>query len=46
MDISPKIITDNMYGKWLDEEDAKARLSAYNANPTTISDNRYLHIKF
>ena len=43
---SEVIITDKMYGKWLDEEDAKSRLSAYNANPTTISDNRYLHIKF
>ena len=35
-----------MYGRWLTEQDAKNRLDAYKLNPSTVSDNRYLHIKF
>jgi len=35
-----------MYGKWLSEADAKSRLDNYLANPTTVADNRYLHIKY
>lgn len=35
-----------MYGIWLSENDYKTRLAEYLANPTSVSDNRYLHIKF
>lgn len=40
------LFNKRMYGKWLKEKDAKERLDAYKENPTTVSDNRYLHIKF
>ena len=35
-----------MYGKWLDEDAAIKRLNDHIAEPKTVSDNRYLHIKF
>ena len=39
-------VNERMYGKWLSETAAKQRLTAYLADPTHVSDNRYLHIKF
>lgn len=44
--VSWKPVYERMYGKWLSEEDAKTRYKNYVANPTNVSDNRYLHIKF
>ena len=40
------VVHERMYGKWLKESVAKTRLENYKNNPTTVSDNRYLHIKF
>lgn len=39
-------VRERMYGKWLTEAAAKTRLNQYLANPSTVSDNRYLHIKY
>jgi len=39
-------VKERMYGKWLPEATAKTRLDQYLANPSTVSDNRYLHIKY
>lgn len=44
--VSWKPVYERMYGKWLSEEDAKTRYKSYVADPTNVSDNRYLHIKF
>ena len=41
-----KEYTERMYGKWLDEDAAIERLNRHIATPETVSDNRYLHIKF
>ena len=40
------IVNTKIYGKWLNEADAKTRYQNHDNNPTTVSDNRYLHIKF
>lgn len=55
-DWAPVVITNRMYGVWLNENNttvdgflikgSKTRLAEYLANPTSVSDNRYLHIKF
>ena len=39
-------VKERMYGKWLPEATAKTRVDQYLANPSTVSDNRYLHIKY
>ena len=39
-------VKERMYGKWLTEAAAKTRLQQYLANPSTVADNRYLHIKY
>lgn len=41
-----KVDNTRMYGIWLNEDVAKARINSYMADPTNVSDNRYLHIKF
>ena len=40
------VINTKIYGVWLAEQAAKTRYQQHDNNPTTISDNRYLHIKF
>lgn len=40
------ILRERMYGKWLSESQAMTRMEDYEDNPTNVSDNRYLHIKF
>lgn len=56
IDWAPITINNRMYGVWLNEDNttvdgfvikgSKNRLAEYLANPTSVSDNRYLHIKF
>lgn len=41
-----KELSERMYGKWLDKAVANTRLNNYLNDPTNVSDNRYLHIKF
>ena len=44
--ISWKPVYERMYGRWLSEDAAATRLNNYLTDPTNVSDNRYLHIKF
>lgn len=43
---SEVVVNTKIYGVWLSEQDANTRYQNYINNPTTVSDNRYLHIKF
>ena len=40
------ILRERMYGRWLSENAALDRMADYEDDPTNVSDNRYLHIKF
>ena len=41
-----KPYNERMYGKWKTEAEAQEDMLDYEARPTVVSDNRYLHIKF
>ena len=43
---SEVVVTTKIYGVWLSEAQANTRYQNYVNDPTNISDNRYLHIKF
>ena len=43
---SEVVVNTKIYGKWLSESAANTRYQNYVNSPSTVSDNRYLHIKF
>ena len=40
------VVNTKIYGVWLSESAANTRYQNYVNDPSTVSDNRYLHIKF